>query len=584
MVASILSDVRFGARVGQLLSSVLPCVSVGAGPGPGVSCVENNRVTDVGHRIPLTKRFAKALATMAIAGTLAVGAWTFVDASPTSASGETRTISLYQIHTKESLTVTYMQDGRYVPSAMKKLNYFLRDWRRNEPTTIDPRTIDLVWELHADLGSTKPIHVVSGYRSARTNAFLKKVGRKVATKSQHIKGKAIDFFFPDIPTDRIRNSALVRRVGGVGYYRSSGGPTGFLHVDSGNVRHWGPGMGTSQMAGLLKDGKKYVGKRLTNKTPQLASVEVASEDDDNERTGGIIGYFTDKKGKKRAVDVNAPLAAYQGDGNGLDQLYNDASAVGDDTVSTAVPLDEAIADEDFAEAPVTGTKRPTLVDPDTDGLAALSQTATVEALADGSAQAGSIRSVVKPSLKPKAVFEMAAAQSAVGDGISIEPANAPPESQTFKIKPTPVVDALGTIAEAESLLGDEPVEVVSNMETKTSFAADLRDNTGLDAETTDITYAMVGGGDVSWWKRLFSSAEELKRNDSTAAAVDVNIQDVMPRPAILGPDGSGVVGYGQVQSAEGKGNLLIVNREGKGNLPPMNLRFSQAMLPDDMPE
>jgi uncharacterized protein YcbK (DUF882 family) len=541
--------------------------------------VEHNRVTDVGHRIQLTKRFARALASMAIAGTLALGAWSFVDASPTEAGGETRTISLYQIHTKESLSVTYMQNGRYVPSAMKKLNYFLRDWRRNEPTTIDPKTIDLVWELHADLGSKKPIHVVSGYRSARTNAFLKKVGRKVATKSQHIKGKAIDFFFPDVPTAKIRNSALVRRVGGVGYYRSSGGPTGFLHVDSGNVRHWGPGMGASQMAGLLKDGKKYVGKRLTSKAPQPVSMEVASEDDDNEKTGGIIGYFTDKKGKKQPIDVNAPLAAYEGDGNGLDQLYNDASAVGADTISTAVPLDEAIVDDAVAEAPVARVKRPKLVDPDTDGMAALSQTATVEALADGSAQVAeknAASAVVKPRLKPKAVMQMAASFADLGDGVSVQPANAPPESQTFKKKPTPVVDALGTVAEAETMLEDDSIEVVSNMETKTSFAAELRGDTKQDVLTNDVTYASVDGGDISWWKRLFSSAEELQRSDSTVAAVDTNIQDVMPKPAILGPDGSGVVGYGQVQSAAGKGNLLSVNREGKGSLPPMNLRFSQA--------
>ena len=182
---------------------------------PGVSCVENNQVTDVGHRISLSKKFAKALASLAIAGTLAVGAWSFVDASPSVAGGETRTISLYHVHTKESLTITYMKDGRYIPSAMKNINHLMRDWRRNEPINIDPRTLDLLWELHADLGSTKPIHIVCGYRSPRTNAFLKKIGRKVATKSQHMRGKAIDFFFPDVPTAKIRNSALARKVGGV---------------------------------------------------------------------------------------------------------------------------------------------------------------------------------------------------------------------------------------------------------------------------------------------------------------------------------------------------------------------------------
>ena len=156
-----------------------------------------------------------------------IGAGVFLSLNGTAHSGgETRTLSLYHIHTKERLTITYMKDGKYIPSAMKKINYLMRDWRRNEVITISPRTIDLMWELHADLGSKRPVHIVSGYRSPKTIAFLKKIGRNVAKKSQHMVGHAIDLYFPDVPTIKIRNSALVRQVGGVGYYRSGGGPTG----------------------------------------------------------------------------------------------------------------------------------------------------------------------------------------------------------------------------------------------------------------------------------------------------------------------------------------------------------------------
>ena len=144
--------------------------------------------------------------------------------APAISGGETRTISLHHIHTGESLTITYMVNGRYVPSAMKKINYLLRDWRRNQMITIDPKTIDLVWELHADLGSKVPVQIVCGYRSAQTNGFLKRIGRNVAKKSQHILGKAIDLYFPDVSTLKIRNSALVRQVGGVGYYPGTAGP------------------------------------------------------------------------------------------------------------------------------------------------------------------------------------------------------------------------------------------------------------------------------------------------------------------------------------------------------------------------
>ena len=35
--------------------------------------------------------------------------------APANSGGETRTLSLYHVHTKESLTVTYMQDGNTFP-------------------------------------------------------------------------------------------------------------------------------------------------------------------------------------------------------------------------------------------------------------------------------------------------------------------------------------------------------------------------------------------------------------------------------------------------------------------------------------
>ena len=228
---------------------------------------------DFGHRQTLMKRVKKLLASAAIVAALSVAAvWSI--GTPTIAGGETRTVSLYHIHTKESITVTYMVKGRYVPSAMKKINYLMRDWRRNEVVTIDPKTVDLIWELHADLGSRAPIHIVCGYRSPKTNAFLKRVGRNVAKKSQHMVGKAIDLYFPDVPTKKIRNSALVRKVGGVGYYRSSGGPTGFVHLDSGNVRHWGPAIGKTEMAQIFRDGRKTLGARLNRKD----SIAIASAD------------------------------------------------------------------------------------------------------------------------------------------------------------------------------------------------------------------------------------------------------------------------------------------------------------------
>jgi hypothetical protein len=111
------------------------------------------------------------------------------------------------------------------------------------------------------LGSRQPVHIICGYRSAKTNGFLKRIGRNVARKSQHVRGKAIDMFFPDVSTEKVRNSALVRRVGGVGYYR---GRNGFVHIDSGNVRHW-PRISQRQLASIFRSYRKTVGARLSRK-------------------------------------------------------------------------------------------------------------------------------------------------------------------------------------------------------------------------------------------------------------------------------------------------------------------------------
>jgi uncharacterized protein YcbK (DUF882 family) len=215
----------------------------------------------VGHRQPLSSRLKKLAAASILFAACASVAWGTLPGS-LIAAGETRTLSIYHVHTKESLTITYKKNGRYIPSALEKLNHLLRDWRKNQVTTIDPKTIDLMWELHADLGSRAPIHIISGYRSSATNAMLKKIGRNVAKQSMHIRGKAIDLYFPDISVEKIRGSAIVRQIGGVGYYPRSG-TSGFVHIDSGRVRYW-PRPNETQMAEIKKNYRKTIGARMTN--------------------------------------------------------------------------------------------------------------------------------------------------------------------------------------------------------------------------------------------------------------------------------------------------------------------------------
>jgi uncharacterized protein YcbK (DUF882 family) len=164
---------------------------------------------------------------------------------------EDRTISMFNIHTKETITVTFKRNGTFVPEGLQKLNHFMRDWRREMQIKMDPALIDLIWELHEELGSKEPVHLICGYRSSGTNEMLRRTVGGQARNSRHVTGQAADLMFPDVPLKQLRYSALIRERGGVGYYPASGLP--FVHVDTGNVRHW-PRVPRMELALLFPKG------------------------------------------------------------------------------------------------------------------------------------------------------------------------------------------------------------------------------------------------------------------------------------------------------------------------------------------
>lgn len=168
------------------------------------------------------------------------------------AAADTRTISLHHVHTDENLTITYKKNGEYDEEALKKINWILRDWRKNEATKMDPQEIDLLWEVYQDVGGKNPIEIICGYRSPETNSMLRRRSKGVARFSQHTLGKAIDFYIPGVPLDQLRAAAMKAQGGGVGFYPTSGSP--FVHVDVGNVRAW-PRMTREQLVKLFPDGR-----------------------------------------------------------------------------------------------------------------------------------------------------------------------------------------------------------------------------------------------------------------------------------------------------------------------------------------
>ena len=163
-----------------------------------------------------------------------------------------RTLYLYHTHTHETARITFKRNGVYDQKGLQQLNWFLRDWRNNQPTTMAPQLFDLVWEIYQKVGASQPINIVSAYRSPVTNAYLHARSRGVANNSQHMLGHAMDWFIPGVSLVRLRQVAMQQQVGGVGFYPTSGSP--FVHTDVGTVRAW-PRMTEAQLHNIFPDGR-----------------------------------------------------------------------------------------------------------------------------------------------------------------------------------------------------------------------------------------------------------------------------------------------------------------------------------------
>jgi uncharacterized protein YcbK (DUF882 family) len=146
-----------------------------------------------------------------------------------------RTLSFDCCNTGESLkNVTYWAEGRYIPDALARINYALRDYRSGDVFPIEPRVLDLLHQLGRTLETKGRFELYSGYRSPKTNAMLRRNDPEVSSHSLHMKGEAVDITLPGRSVRRLRDAALAMQVGGVGYYPDAA----FVHVDVGRVRKW----------------------------------------------------------------------------------------------------------------------------------------------------------------------------------------------------------------------------------------------------------------------------------------------------------------------------------------------------------
>lgn len=117
----------------------------------------------------------------------------------------------------------------------KKLDYFLRDWRENKLIRMNNKVVDIllkISEIALGDNNTVVVRITSGYRTDKTNAYLRKLSRNVAKNSLHIKGQAIDFTIDNISQVKLKNIAKEYAIGGLGVYDN------FIHIDSGPFRRW----------------------------------------------------------------------------------------------------------------------------------------------------------------------------------------------------------------------------------------------------------------------------------------------------------------------------------------------------------
>jgi uncharacterized protein YcbK (DUF882 family) len=184
-----------------------------------------------------TDRFLMSRRRFLALGAITVGAGIFPRQALCSVAEtrhEERSLAFYNTHTGERLNAVYWVQGSYVSESLEEINYILRDHRTDRIKSIDKELLNLLFALRTELNTNQPFHIISGYRSPQTNAFLHANSSGVVENSLHLIGKAIDIRTPGRSLSLLRQAAVALKGGGVGYYPKSD----FVHIDVGRVRYW----------------------------------------------------------------------------------------------------------------------------------------------------------------------------------------------------------------------------------------------------------------------------------------------------------------------------------------------------------
>jgi len=145
-----------------------------------------------------------------------------------------KVLTLYNIHSHETFYAPFFEKNYYKLSGLFEINRAFIDYRTKEMIQVDVKLVNLLYDIKVRLGLDKQFNILSGYRSPKTNAWLRKRNKGVAKNSFHMYGKAVDLSVPGVSLRKLRDVAMSLKQGGVGYYPKSG----FVHIDVGPVRSW----------------------------------------------------------------------------------------------------------------------------------------------------------------------------------------------------------------------------------------------------------------------------------------------------------------------------------------------------------
>lgn len=131
-------------------------------------------------------------------------------------------------HTQRQCVIEQNKDVS--PEEHFQFSSVARDWREDQIADMDIGLIYILKGLSKESPKDEKFFLLSGYRTAKTNQSLD----GTASNSYHMKAKAMDLRHTNMDIDKMRDWAIKKETGGVGYYPDSN----FVHLDTAGFRTW----------------------------------------------------------------------------------------------------------------------------------------------------------------------------------------------------------------------------------------------------------------------------------------------------------------------------------------------------------